>query len=244
MSEPTMSPLPDARIARAYLLGAATDPEVEALEAGLFADEAALDAVAEAEDELIDDFLAGRLSGDEQSRFERHYLASAIHRRRVDVTRELRRRASARPTLLLRRRATRFVLALAAAIVGMVTWFALRPDGGRVASLLVPPPAVRGQGDLPSIELDAKTRQLELRLERGETALRPPLRATIATVDGVERWRGPALAPAGGEAATLAAIVPVPASVLPSGDYVVALFDASATDAAPAERYAFRVVRR
>ena len=45
---------------------------------------------------LIDDYLSGRLDGSERSRFERHYLTTPNHRRRVAIVRAMRNAASTR----------------------------------------------------------------------------------------------------------------------------------------------------
>lgn len=85
-----MSPVPPtADRLRAYLLGGLTQEEADAVERAYFADEEILDALAEAEDDLIVDFLGGRLDGEEGARFERRYLATPVGRLRVAVVRRL-----------------------------------------------------------------------------------------------------------------------------------------------------------
>ena len=75
--------------ARRYLLGQATEEERSAIEREYFADAAALDAIGAAEDDLIEDYLASRLERDERDHFEREYLATPNHRRRVETVRLL-----------------------------------------------------------------------------------------------------------------------------------------------------------
>jgi anti-sigma factor RsiW len=75
--------------ARRYLLGDASLEECSAIEVQYFGDEAAVDRIGAVEDGLIDDYLAGRLTADESKRFERHYLASPLHRTRVETIRRL-----------------------------------------------------------------------------------------------------------------------------------------------------------
>lgn len=75
--------------ARAYLLGALSDDRAEALEQGVLADPDLLEQVQQVEDDLVDDYVGGRLSADERVGFEAHYLASAVHRDRVAVSRAL-----------------------------------------------------------------------------------------------------------------------------------------------------------
>lgn len=79
---------------RLYLLGGLPEEECTALEEKYVRREEALDRVRGAEDDLIDDYLAGRLTADERRRFDSHYLASPVHRHRVAMTRQLRSAAA------------------------------------------------------------------------------------------------------------------------------------------------------
>ena len=78
------------------MLGTLTEPECDAIEREYFAQEDALDRVTAAEDDLIDDYLSSGLSVEEREQFERHYLSTPCHRRRVAVARAIRASASAR----------------------------------------------------------------------------------------------------------------------------------------------------
>jgi hypothetical protein len=84
----------DSRQLRRYVLGSATDAECDAIEREFFDRAEAADRVSAAEDELIDDYLSGHLDDGERLRFERHYLSTPTHRRRVAVVRALRSAAS------------------------------------------------------------------------------------------------------------------------------------------------------
>jgi hypothetical protein len=90
----------DSAELRRYLLGVLADEPRTALEQEYFAHEELLDRVHEAESDLIDDYLAGRLAPDERERFELYYLATPGHRHRVAVARALRS-ASGAPTVHL-----------------------------------------------------------------------------------------------------------------------------------------------
>jgi hypothetical protein len=79
----------DATRARRYLLRQASDDERLAIEREYFGAEDALDRMARAEDDLIEDYLSGRLPPEEHRQFERNYLASLQHRRRVETIRRL-----------------------------------------------------------------------------------------------------------------------------------------------------------
>lgn len=72
-----------------YLLGDLPEAEATALEEKLLADDEQFDRVREVENSLIDDYVRGRLSPEDRERFERHYLASPVHLRRVAVARNL-----------------------------------------------------------------------------------------------------------------------------------------------------------
>ena len=74
---------------RRYLLGAATDAEREALEREYFEDESALSRVESEEETLIEEYLAERLDVRDRDLFQERYLASPIHRQRVDAIRRL-----------------------------------------------------------------------------------------------------------------------------------------------------------
>lgn len=108
---------------RRYLLGGSTEPDAAAIEAAYFADAAALDRLAAAEDDLIEDYLDNTLSVRDRDLFERVYLASPDHRRRVELIRRLTGAAARQPspmTHALRRPVWRWSLALAATLVAAV----------------------------------------------------------------------------------------------------------------------------
>ena len=74
---------------RRYLLGVADETEAAALERNYFDEPETLDEVASVEDELVEDYLEGRLEPGARQQFERHYLASPRHRARVEAIRRL-----------------------------------------------------------------------------------------------------------------------------------------------------------
>lgn len=81
--------------ARRYLLDEASDEDALAFERQYFEDQGTLEAIAAAEDDLIEDYLDGLLKAAERVRFERVYLVSPAHRLRVDTIRRLRETAAA-----------------------------------------------------------------------------------------------------------------------------------------------------
>jgi hypothetical protein len=122
----------DGRLRR-YVLGTLTEAECDAIEREYFVHADALDRVSAAEDDLIDEYLSSELSADERDQFERHYLGTPGHRRRVAVAREIRAAASAR--VIERRDPGRWWLAVAAiaATVLIVTGGAWMLRGGSVS---------------------------------------------------------------------------------------------------------------
>ncbi|HEX8559161.1 MAG TPA: hypothetical protein VF668_13740 [Pyrinomonadaceae bacterium] len=91
-----MSTQADAdRELRRYLLGALAEEAGRGVEERLMTEEDFLEEVAAAEGELIDDYVAGRLSGDERARFEGHFLSTDARRRQLKFTQTLSRYANA-----------------------------------------------------------------------------------------------------------------------------------------------------
>jgi len=87
---------PESGDLRRYVLGTLSESESDVIERDYFAHADALDLVDAAEEDLIDEYLANRLSRQEREQFERHYLSTPTHRRRVAVARQLRAAAAAR----------------------------------------------------------------------------------------------------------------------------------------------------
>lgn len=126
---------------RRYLLGLLDEDAVAALEARYFADPDLADEVREVELDLVDEYVAGEMSPADRARFDAHYLASPVHRNRVDTARALAARlAPAAPAPVVdfqearaRRQATPAYygwLALAAALVVASLWTLTRPVQG------------------------------------------------------------------------------------------------------------------
>lgn len=72
-----------------YLLGELPQQEQTALENLLFTSDEAFERMSESENRLVDDYVRGRLTSSSRTRFEEHYLASPLHRRRVTIARDL-----------------------------------------------------------------------------------------------------------------------------------------------------------
>lgn len=240
------SSLPPAAF-RDYLLGTLNETESIAAEQQYFADGALLAAYEQAEDELIEDYLSGKLDATQRTKFETHYLASPFRRERYEIMRALRQRT---PRLRSTRRMIRFgALAAGVALVSITLYlFSVRqstplPAPTVVASLTLPAIQLRGDQRLPTAHLSPSTSALELRLERSEFALQPPFAVEIRSLSGDVVWSGPAIRvqDAGGEQAL--ALVRVPADPLVQGDYLVELRSIAEAERPDTLRYAFRVAR-
>jgi len=249
---------------RAYLLGDLRAEDMDEIEQAYFASESALDDVAAAEHEMIEEYLDGRPSW--AGRFETHYLDTPAHRHRVEVIRELRSRARVKT-----RARIYFPLAVAAAVViaaalGVV---ALRrgltgaergasvpgpagvlPQAAASVALTLPSVLVRGESETPVVHLRGRTESVRLRLERPAATAEPPYRTVVKTVDGREVWSGEAAPTSGASVsdesgAQILATVTIPESALAPDDYIVVLSSVSdaATPGPELQRYFFRVAR-
>jgi hypothetical protein len=244
---------------RAYLLGAATEEESVTIEEAYFEQPDDIHRLRSVEDDLIEDYLAGRLSGEDRGQFERHYLASPGHRARVAVIAKLRGAAAATPAWW----SSRWIAAAAALVV--VAWIAwsvvprpapeeasgappprlTRPDEPLprpplVAAVTLAPLLTRGVGE-PATVTNSGADIIRLQLE-GDADGRAVSgrRVTIRTVSGAEVWSGPAGEPDASRPREIAS-VDVPAARLRRDDYVVTLFGTANGREVEQSRYYLRV---
>lgn len=252
---------------RAYLLGNVRPDDSDDIESAYFASEAALMDVSDVEQELIEDYLAGRLDVATRAVFESRYLTTPPHRRRVALIRDLQGRSGPR-----RRTLPYWPLGLAAAILvvaalGVVAFRHPReaderaagtPAGGSAApsraqaatvAITLPAVTLRGEGELPTVRMNGDETGVTLRMERGDAEAPPPYQVTVSTVEGSQIWKGEAIAdgarPGAPEepGAPLIASVTIPASSLAGGDYIVVLASGG-PGGSEVQRYSFRLVRR
>jgi hypothetical protein len=121
---------PDDGALRSYLLGLQTEEEAAALEEAYFARADVLERLRAVEDDLLDDYAAGRLEAGDKAAFERRYLASGPLRERVATARALRDAvAQRRPGSAGAAGPSRwgFALGIAAAVVLVVLGASLLP---------------------------------------------------------------------------------------------------------------------
>lgn len=129
----------DDGLIRRYLLGLLPEAEAEALEDEYFARPEILERVRGVEDDLLDDWAAGRLPADDKTALEKRYLGSEALRQRLVAARALR---LARPadggTAAPVRRSTRWTgaLSIAAGVVLAVvaSWFWSRAPQGSTST--------------------------------------------------------------------------------------------------------------
>lgn len=91
--------VPNKVLLRKYLLGNLSEAERDQLEAEYFRNDEAWSILNATEDDLIDSYVHGQLTGDEKKQFERHFLSSSERRDRLRFARllldpELRERLS------------------------------------------------------------------------------------------------------------------------------------------------------
>src|SRR5215471_18374919 len=72
-----------------YILGQLSEEERSQVEEEYFADSGFFEEMVAVENDLIDSYVAGRLSGVELQQFENHFLSSPEHRERVEFARSL-----------------------------------------------------------------------------------------------------------------------------------------------------------
>ncbi|MBO0721151.1 MAG: hypothetical protein J2P41_10030 [Blastocatellia bacterium] len=78
-----------------YLLGDLPEAQAAALELSIFTDDETFEQMSEIENGLVDGYVRDRLAPEDREKFERHYLLSPVHERRVKVARQLINRADA-----------------------------------------------------------------------------------------------------------------------------------------------------
>jgi hypothetical protein len=83
--KPTFS---DRSIIR-YLLNELSEEDEARFEAAYLEDGGLFEQVRDLEEELIEDYVKGHLTGRERRLFEQHYLASEHRRARIDAARQL-----------------------------------------------------------------------------------------------------------------------------------------------------------
>ncbi len=129
---------------RAYLLGTLEPAEAAAFEDRYFADDAVFAELKDAEDRLIADFLAGRLSPRDQKLFEARYLRVPELRQKLDAARAGSKPAARRQFGLAWAAAAATLLVVAAGAI----WYSR--DAGQPGPVLI----ARSEGSTGITPLD------------------------------------------------------------------------------------------
>ena len=80
---------------RRYLLGQLPDQTQQTLEEGFMTGDTSLEELEAAEDELVDEYLAGRLSNQERDQFEKHFLSAPEREQKLRFAKVFHRYAAA-----------------------------------------------------------------------------------------------------------------------------------------------------
>jgi hypothetical protein len=176
--------IPDSHALRAFLLHRLSEAEARALEERLMQEDGFLEALQDAEHDLLDDYAHGRLHDEERVSVERHLLATPEARQRLQLTRALargrgtsyssqavppadKRAKSATPAHRRHRRTWQLALAAAAslAIVALVLPFRFQPgDSAERVEILLLAENQRGTPSQP-IHVDEAATEVRLQVE-------------------------------------------------------------------------------
>jgi hypothetical protein len=215
----------DEGMLKSYLPGDATEDERHRVEEAYFSDADLFDRLITAEEDLIDAYIASKLTPHERRLFERSL--QTLQRRRVQVT--LARKLAAR------------VPHHRAVVEPPAT-----PQTGApspVAAMRLMPGLFRSVGDqLPTLTVTGDTSMVRLRLAMSDAEF-PQYRAVLRSAGGDERWTQTGLV-ASPTASRHEVHVDIPATALPPGELVLTLEGASSEPRTVVDDgYYFRVVR-
>ena len=206
---------------RLWLLGLLPEQESRSLEERLITDSGLYEEVFIVEEELIDDYIADRLSTDERKAFESYFMNSPERQEQFRIANALRvyigESKETESSAEVKRRWPFAAISLAAAAVVIVAlvWLALslKPGGtGKALSVVLTPGGQTREGgsvERITIPADTDTLELDLRLTRNDFQ---KYRATLLNSDGgtiqiTDNLSGPTLR------------VPVRTQQIPPGDY-------------------------
>lgn len=198
----------DPSAVRAYLLAQLSELEKADVERLLAADPEYALFFTSLEDELVTDYVRGRLSDDERRRFERYYQSTEEHARKIQFARALARSFDRDPRPAWRSWVWASVAFMV--VVPLVIWLFQT----RTVTADLYPGIYRGSGQMQRIHIGLLTAKVRLRLHcnRSFSQAMVSLRTSGATKDlysgsipipnGIGFWQ-------------------VPAAILGPGEYVV-----------------------
>jgi hypothetical protein len=178
---------------RPWLLGLLPEQESRSLEERMITDSGLYEEVFIVEEELIDDYIAGRLSADERKAFESYFMNSAERQEQFRIANALRvyigDTKEIRSSTEVRRRWPFAAMSLAAAalVIAALVWLAvsLQPGGtGKSLSVVLTPGGLTREGGNEqriTIPPDIDTLELDLKLTRNDFQ---KYRATLLNADG------------------------------------------------------------
>lgn len=250
----------EADVLRRYLLDGLDRESREDVERRLFSDDRLFwERFCLIEDELIDDYVRGDLTGDDRDRAERHFLCTAERQGKVAFARALQEyvaatRVEQEPVQVPLWRRLRMPVAVpswaAAAAVALlfvlpaVTWqFSDGRNQTEVNAWLSPDFASRAEGrQVERVTIPGGASLVRFRLEVGADEY-ASYRAALSDVNGTEIWSQGGLETAAIEG-KVGVTLTLPAEILPEGDYVIRLSGlVPAGDTALPDRYEVRVLR-
>jgi hypothetical protein len=171
-----------------YLLGSLPDSESERFDALSVSDAEFADELSAAENDLVDAYIQGGLSGETLARFEAHYLASPLRREKVEFARAFQTYGEGQvpepaPAATKREPATagfftwlglitnqtaavRWSLAFAASVLlAAGAWWIFQGGGNpSVASFVLTPP-LRGEDQITTLSIPRRTTEVRIQLQ-------------------------------------------------------------------------------
>jgi hypothetical protein len=210
-----------------YLLGALSETETEQLDALSFTDPEFAGRLSAAENDLVDAYVQGELTGDTLDRFESHYLASPLRREKVDLARTfqsyagqnlskttesvavVKRTPKASLSEIFQSTFLRWSVAVAAVLVLLAGgWWASHRQNPVVASFVLKP-SLRSHNEVPSLPIPTNSPEVRMQLELESDDYVNYRVALTDESSSRDLWQSAVLKPTGsGEGKRLDVVVP------------------------------------
>jgi hypothetical protein len=241
--------------ARAYLLGRLPAEARDQMDDEYFTDRETFEEMLAAENDLVDEYVRGQLSGSDRKAFEREYLNTPEGRQKVALARTLVQYVDASAPLAVRRQpfwmrpvwVVCFTCVLLTVAAG-IWWNAGRPgprqdaavqppavSSGATAVLVLTPGLLRDETGSRTLVIPAGASQVELRAHL-ELQGYSTFDAVVKTPEGIAIWSGQGLRVGPGQVLSIG----IPGSRLAAGDYVLSV----SSGAVDAGEFFFRVSRK
>ena len=246
-----------------YLLGSSSVEDTERFDAISVTDREFADQLDATENDLVDAYIHGELTGATLERFETHYLASGLRRDKVEFARSFqtyaqrhavkqpKRRGSLAEWLFPsegpKKRQSVLPWGLVAAALVLLTfagWWAIRSQSTRgnevVASFLLAPPT-RGSDQIPTVAITKNVTAVRMQLEL-ESDDYPGYRVAVTeAAGGKELWQTSTIKPANMEGRKVLELL-LPVNTLKNRTYSLAVSGVKQDgDVENVSSYAFRV---